>query len=54
VLAERRFSVAVTIVMLYVFYMYFVEAAYKTTFEGYGSATRHPCSTLRLHVLLTF
>ncbi len=31
-----------------------VEAAYETTFEGYGSATRHPCSTMRLHVLPTF
>jgi hypothetical protein len=30
-----------------------VDAAYETTFEGHGSATRHSCSTLRLHVLLT-
>jgi hypothetical protein len=28
-----------------------VEAAYETTFEGYGSATRHPCST---HCAYTF
>jgi hypothetical protein len=32
----------------------FVEAAYETTFEGYGSAPRHPRSTTRLHVLPTF